>query len=347
MVPVLMRSLVPVVLVVFSSCATIAGSTGSGAAGPSPVVASYGDKVIRQAEVDAKAADELTKLQEQIYELRVETAERIALEALVAEAAKKDGKSEDEWLSGKLEGGASQPTEADLRRLFEQVKGRLPEGVGYEDVKPQLAQAVAREAKSKRAQELFERLKKDAGFTIALVAPARTRKNVEAIGPAKGASQAPVTIVEFADFQCPYCSRAADTVARVMAAYEGKVRLVFRHFPLSFHEKAPKAAEAGACADEQGKFWALHDALFESQALEPESLKMQAQRLGLDAAKFDSCLDSGRMAALVKRDLAAGQKAGVTGTPAFFINGRLLSGAQPEDEFRKIIDQELADAPKK
>ena len=341
-----MRFLVPALLLLSFGCATTAASQG-GAEGPSPVVATYGDKVIRQAEVDAKAADELVKLQEEIYDLRVEAAERIAIEALVSDAAKKEGKSEDEWLSAKLDEGAPAPAEADMKRLFEQVKGRLPEGVGYEDVKPQLAQAVARELKAKRATELFDQLKKDAKFTVALVAPPHLRKSVEAIGPSRGNAQAPITIVEFADFQCPYCSRAAGTVEKVMASYGGKVRLVFRHFPLSFHEKAPKAAEAGACADEQGKFWEMHDALFDSQELEPDALKAQAQKLGLDAAKFDECLDSGRTAALVKRDQAAGQKAGVTGTPAFFINGRVLSGAQPEDEFHKVIDQELEAAGKK
>ncbi|GMU59866.1 MAG: hypothetical protein AMXMBFR34_16290 [Myxococcaceae bacterium] len=346
MVRHLMRLLAFVVLVVSSGCATTSASS-AGTSGPSPVVATYADKVIRQAEVDAKGADELLKLQEQIYELRVEMAERIALEVLVSAAAKKDGKSDDTWLEEKLEKGAPDPSDEEMRRLFEQVKGRLPDGVAFEEVKPQLAQAVARESKAKRAQELFEQLKKEAGFTVALEAPPRPRKTVEAIGPSKGSDKAAVTIVEFADFQCPYCSRAAATVERVMAGYEGRVRLVFRHFPLSFHEKAPKAAEAGACADEQGKFWALHDALFESQELEPEAMKLQAQRLGLDAAKFDSCLDSGRTAALVKRDLTAGQKAGVTGTPAFFINGRMLSGARPEDEFKKVIDEELAEAGKK
>jgi protein-disulfide isomerase len=235
-------------------CATTSASPG-GDTGPSPVVATYRDEVIRQAEVDARAGDALVKLQEDIYDLRVEMAERIAIEALVA--------------------------------------------------------------------------------------PPRLRKSVEAIGPSRGSAQAAVTIVEFADFQCPYCSRAAATIEKVLAAYDGKVRLVFRHFPLSFHDKAPKAAEAGACADEQGKFWEMHDALFGSQELEPDALKAQARRLGLDAAKFEECLDSGRMAALVKRDLVAGQKAGVTGTPAFFINGRVLSGAQPEDAFHRVIDQEL------
>jgi protein-disulfide isomerase len=150
-----------------------------------------------------------------------------------------------------------------------------------------------------------------------------------------------VTIVVFADFECPYCSRAAETVEKVRRAYGDKVRLVFRHFPLSFHPKAPLAAQAGACADEQGRFWELHDALFESGELEPDALKAQASRLGLDGKQFDACLDSGRAAAIVERDQAAGAKLGVTGTPAFFINGVMLSGAQPEEAFHRIIDEEL------
>src|SRR6185295_8431898 len=129
----------------------------------------------------------------------------------------------------------------------------------------------------------------------------------------------------------------------VMQTYAGKVRLVFRHFPLEFHAQAPKAAEAAACANEQGKFWEYHDVLFKNQQkLQPEDLKAHASGMGLDATKFAECLDSGRMAAQVKTDTEAGRKAGVNGTPAFFINGNVLSGAQPLDAFKQVIDAELA-----
>ena len=117
---------------------------------------------------------------------------------------------------------------------------------------------------------------------------------------------------------------------------------MFRHFPLEFHKKAPKAAEAALCANEQGKFWEFHDQLFKNQQkLEVDELKEHAKALGLDAAKFDECLDSGKIAAQVKEDTAAGKKVGVTGTPAFFINGVMLSGAQPIEEFKGVIDAEL------
>jgi protein-disulfide isomerase len=127
-----------------------------------------------------------------------------------------------------------------------------------------------------------------------------------------------------------------------MEKYPGKVRLVFRHFPLSFHANAPKAAEASACADEQGKFWEMHKQLFANQkAITVPELKQHAGAIGLDQAKFDACLDGGSKKAIVDADTKAGSEAGVSGTPAFFINGKLLSGAQPFSEFEKVIEAEL------
>lgn len=336
-----MRALLMAAIVVGSSCATTSSASKT-EDGPSPIVATYGARSVRLAEVDAKVNDELLKLQEQIYDLRAEAAERIAIEMLVAEKAKAAGVSEDEWLAKNVEALLPEPNEDEMRALFERARARLPDGVSFDDVKPQIRQAVQREARGKKAREVFARLKKEAGFTVTLQAPPKVRKEVEASGPVRGNRNAKVTIITFSDFECPYCSRAHETVQAVLKSYGDKVKLVFRHYPLSFHAKAPKAAEAAACADAQGKFWEFHDSLFESQALELDALKLQAQRVGADGKKFDECLDSGRMAGLVQRDQAAGQKAGVSGTPAFFINGIMLSGAQPEDEFRKIIDAELA-----
>lgn len=161
--------------------------------------------------------------------------------------------------------------------------------------------------------------------------------------PSIGPEDAPVTIVEFSDYQCPFCARAEPTIEQVLKEYEGKVRLVYRDFPLSFHQNAQKAAEATECADEQGKFWEYHDKLFENQdALDVNNLKQYAKDLGLDSSKFDNCLDSGKYTEEVQKDLADGQSLGVSGTPAFFINGRLVSGAQPFSAFKQVIDGELA-----
>jgi protein-disulfide isomerase len=330
----------PLCLLALAGCATVAPRVVE----PSPAVARFRDRIVRQSEVDLRAAEELRKLEEQLWQLRTDTAERIALEALVAEAAKRDGTPEESWLDRQLSAPPIEVSEAQLQALYDKVKARVPAGMTYQDVKPQLAQAAERDEKARRARVVFAALKKDAGFELLLAAPVRPRKAVEASGPVRGPASAPVTIVEFADFECPFCGRAADTVTKVLAAYPTQVRLVFRNFPLSFHARAPKAAEAAACADEQGRFWELHDSLFETQALEVDDLKAQAARVGVDAARFDQCLDSGRMAARVKRDQGAGQQAGISGTPAFFINGIRLDGAQPEEAFARIIDQELAPA---
>jgi protein-disulfide isomerase len=171
--------------------------------------------------------------------------------------------------------------------------------------------------------------------------------------PAKGPADAKVTIVEFSDFQCPYCGRfVAETLPQILANYGDKIRFVFMNLPLtSIHENAEKAAEAGECANEQGAFWQFHDIMFGHQdALTVDDLKGYAAQLGLDTAKFNDCLDSGKMVSEVQADLDAGQTAaadaGLTrfGTPAFFINGVNLAGAQPYDVFKAAIDAALAEA---
>ncbi len=164
----------------------------------------------------------------------------------------------------------------------------------------------------------------------------------------KGDPNAPVTIVEFSDYQCPFCGRHfRETLPQIISQYvdTGKVKIVFRDFPLGFHEKAEKAAEAAECAGEFGdaKYWEMHDKLYNNQdALDVDDLKSYAVELGLDATQFNDCLDSDKMADEVQADIDEGSSYGVSGTPAFFINGILVSGAQPFSEFEKIIDAELA-----
>lgn len=164
-----------------------------------------------------------------------------------------------------------------------------------------------------------------------------------------GQKDAPVTIVEFSDYQCPFCERFwTDTLPQIKSEYinTGKARLVFRDFPLSFHPNAQKAAEAAECAGEQGGdavYFKMHDKIFENQqALDVASLKTYAQQLGLKTADFNKCLDNGKMASEISKDATEGGSYGVQGTPAFFINGRLVSGAQPFAAFKAAIDAELA-----
>lgn len=160
----------------------------------------------------------------------------------------------------------------------------------------------------------------------------------------RGDYNSPVTMIVFDDFECPYCLRFEDTLKRVESEYAGKVRVVFRNFPLSFHANAEKAAEAAECAGEQGKFWEMHDKIFEANAAGNMSVatwKATAKSLGLNTSQFDSCLDSAKYVDKIKADLAEGQAAGVQGTPASFVNGELVSGALPYETIKAIIDSKL------
>jgi protein-disulfide isomerase len=163
--------------------------------------------------------------------------------------------------------------------------------------------------------------------------------------PIKGAKDALVTIVQFSDFQCPYCSRVEPTIDQIMKEYAGKVRVAWRNMPLPFHDKAKPAAIAAMAANQQGKFWQMHDILFKNQqALGPDDLQKYAKEIGLDMGKFKAALEDKKLVASIEADSAMGGKIGARGTPAFFINGTFLSGARPFDQFKARIDEELKKA---
>jgi protein-disulfide isomerase len=161
--------------------------------------------------------------------------------------------------------------------------------------------------------------------------------------PAWGPASAKVTIVEFSDFQCPFCGRVWPTLQRIRAEYGDDVRLVFKHMPLGIHAHAEDAAVAAEAAHRQGKFWEMHNALFANQRdLSPERLAAHAKQIGLDAERYQKDVASPDVRKRVTDDLAEAEKLGVSGTPGFFVNGRFLSGAQPFESFKRLIDEELA-----
>jgi protein-disulfide isomerase len=169
------------------------------------------------------------------------------------------------------------------------------------------------------------------------------REKVSVTGSAsKGPSAAPIELIEFSDFQCPYCLRAYPTINQVLSTYGDKIRFVYRHYPLPSHPNARPAAEASQCAAEQGQFWQYYEKLFADQTrLSDDGLKQSAAALGMDATRFNACFDSHKYKDRVETDIREGNDAGVSGTPAFFINGRMLTGAQPFEAFKRIIDEEL------
>jgi protein-disulfide isomerase len=190
--------------------------------------------------------------------------------------------------------------------------------------------------------ELVRELRKQASVEILLEPP---RLDVE-VGdaPRKGPANAPVTIVEFSDFQCPYCKRVQPTLEKILSKYGDQVSLVFKDLPLRTHREAVPAARAARCARDQGKFWEYHDGLFKASQLNKESYQDIAQSLGLDKSVFQACLDSEKYNEQVQADMIQAMTLGAGSTPSFFINGASLRGAQPFEAFAKLIDAELARA---
>jgi protein-disulfide isomerase len=239
------------------------------------------------------------------------------------------------------------PSDAELQQVYDQTKAQGRQLPPFDQIKGDIARFVKEQKSAQAKNEYLEKLKKEANVEILLPPLLMPKVEVAAEGPSKGDPKAPVTIVEFSDFECPFCGRAEASVRRVLDEYKGKVRLVYRDYPLPFHAKAQKASEAALCAEDQGKYWEMHQKLFDSQqALEVPQLKEYAKGLGLDSGKFEQCLDSGAKAKTIEASKKAGEAVGVNGTPAFFINGRPLSGAQPFEKFKEIIDHELVASSK-
>jgi len=306
---------------------------------PDTVVATIGSEKITAGQLDEQIKGQLQAIDKQKFQARKQGLEKMVADKLLKAEAEKKGMTPEQYVKVEVEDKVAPPTDQQVQDFFNQNAARLPPGSKLETYKAQIVNYLTQNQRQQRAQAMFDQLKKDNQVSIKLSEP---RQVVEAKGPARGPPSAPVTLVEFSDFQCPFCGKAHDTVEQVMQTYAGKVKLVFRHYPLDFHKNAEKAAEASMCANEQGKFWEYHDVLFKNQqTLEVPQLKDHAKDVGLDAASFSACLDSGKYKKAVDEDMAAGQKVGVTGTPAFFINGVMINGAQPFDEFKKVIDQEL------
>lgn len=343
--------------VLFAACSTPAPTASNVPAGtppvgaPAPAAGSEGAEVVATvngvgvtlAEVDAKAGSALTQARQQVYDARKGALDQVVLDKLVEAEAAKRGVTKEALLKAEVEDKIGAVQEAEIQALYESNKSRLG-GAGIEEVRPRIEGFLKQQAQGQRMEAFAAELRASAGVKITLDPPRMTVSSPEG-APRFGPTDAPVQIIEWSDFECPYCGRGAETVNQIKAKYGDKVSVSFRHFPLEFHPNARKAAEASACAHDQGKFWEFHDKLFANQrALGVEELKRYAGEVSLDAAAFDACLTSGKHSAVVQADFEAGQAVGVTGTPGFFVNGRFLGGALPIDAFSEIIDEELARA---
>lgn len=355
---------------VWSGCAGEAGSpraeaaaarTGDFAAVEGPERVDSGREVARVAGKTLTMADLGSELAERLHHLeaqhrqerdrRIEEAlmEAIHQELLRVEAADR-GITVGELLDEEIRSRVSVTGPA-IAAWYESNESRLS-GRSLEDLRPQIEEFLESQEEQRLREELFQRLWEEHGV-VTLLEPYRVQLDDEG-APALGPEDAPVTLVEFSDFQCPYCRRFYPTLHRLREAYGDRLRIVYRQFPIpNLHAQAFKASEASLCAHQQGRFWEMHDRIFDDavSALSEQSvaagmsvaaLKEKASRLRLDRDRFDRCLDSGEYADAVRADIATGRRAGVDGTPALFVNGiRVPGGAVPFESVARIINDEL------
>jgi predicted DsbA family dithiol-disulfide isomerase len=313
---------------------------------PKTPVARMASGTITAGELDELVKGELRKMeseyQERMYEARRGALESLIVKRLVEGKAKAENLTAEEYAQREVLKKVPEPSDEEIRNLYDRAVAGGEKLPPLDKVKPEIARFIKQQKGREAATAWYEELKKEAKVEILLPAWEPPKVEVAAVGPAKGPASAPITIVEFSDFECPFCVRAEQTVKDLLDAYPGKIRVVYRDFPLPNHKQAPKAAEAAHCADDQGKYWEMHGKLFAGEGkLALTDLKGYAREIGLDGGRFDRCLESGEKAKVVESHRKAGEEAGVSGTPAFFINGRLLSGAQPLESFRAIVDKEL------
>ena len=346
----LMRLFATFVILLALACATPAQQPAAPAVPTgSDVAARVGTRTISVKELDdrwrADQPSEQAQAVQQLYDGRKTALDAIVADMLIDQAAKAKGQTPEQYREAEVARRMTPVTDGQVAAFFAQNQAQM-QGRPLEQMGPAIRQYLEDQQRSAAFQAMVAELRK-AGPAVSVVLDApRYTVNVAADDPVLGAANAPVTLIEFSDFQCPFCARVMPTLKKVKDTYGDRVRIVWKDFPLtSIHPQAFKAAEAGQCAREQGKFWELHDRLFANQqALQPEALKEHAAAVGLDLAKFNACFDASKYGERVQQQMSAGAELGVGSTPSIFINGRLVSGAQPYEVFTAIIDDELARA---
>lgn len=314
---------------------------------PSTVVASWDGGQVTYGDLSADIKTQLIKLQvdylNQKYETESDALQNKVIEQLLTAEAKARGLADpNALLDVEVKQKVTDPTDAEVADFYPQVARQL-RNKPLEEVKDQVKGALRQRKERERFMAYIDEVKAKNNVKLNLPMPNLPRMDVSVDDdPVRGSSDAKVTIIQFADFQCPYCGRAYATMSQVLKDYDGKVKMVFRDFPLGFHASATPAAIAANCADKQGKYWEMFDQIMPNQTVEESDLIKFAETARLDINKWQECRKDPAMLAEVQKDQADGAALGITGTPAFFVNGIMLSGALPYDQFKVLIDRELA-----
>jgi protein-disulfide isomerase len=338
-------------LLLVAGCGGATSSSAAPTAAPRPATAapalgSVDGKPIFEDELDRESRQQIEALDNETAQRRLHLLwaglEDAVGKRLLAKEAARRGISVETLREQEIFPKVKTPTEEELQQLYDQNAERI--GVDYKTALPHLKTQLTAERSRAAERELVDRLREQAQVKYTLPIPAFPRRPVEiGSGPAWGKKEARVTLVEFSDFQCPYCARASVVLRKLKELYPNELRIEFRDYPLPQHAQARGAAEAGRCAEEQGKFWEYHDLLFQNaRALESDDLRKYAVQAGIDLPTFNACLASDRPKTAVDTSMSLGQKAGVEGTPALYLDNIKLIGLLPLPLMQALIDAELA-----
>lgn len=314
------------------------------------LAAKVGDKLITEEELKAAVGPKVRELEQELYQVKRQRLDQLIIERLLQQEAALHNMNLEQFVNTEIISKVQPVTDADIDGYMKENKSRLGDWKGtQEELKERIRTFLQRQKNSESVIQYAKSLEPKYGVEIYLKEPESITAKVNTEGsPSTGPADAPVTVFEFSDYQCPACRAGHQTVRQIRELYKGKIRWIFKNFPLKMHQYAEKAAEAALCASDQNKFWDYQDALYSSTVdLTPENLEQFAVKLGLQPAPFKACLDSGKYKAKVEQDIQDAKNAGVDRTPTFIINGKLHAGAPPLDQFRALIDEEIRMAKEK
>jgi protein-disulfide isomerase len=300
------------------------------------VVAEIGPVTLTMSDLEQQESAKLLQARYDFYQAESKALDDLIDRTLIEQKAKSEKLSVSQLLDREVNSQVKDPTEDQIKIFYEGLETDQP----YEAMRGKILEKI-RSLRSNKARAAYIKTLRAESNVYVTLAPPRTEvdlENADVLGP----KDAPVTLVEFADYECPYCQKVAPAIKKLKEDFGAKIAVAYKDFPLPMHAHAEKAAEAARCAGKQGQFWAFHDELFSRKELDMDQLKAQARALKLDSAAFDKCLDAGETAAAVQQDREQGLRLGLSGTPSFFVNGHFLSGALDYATLRKIVDQQLA-----
>ena len=308
-------------------------------ADPRAVVAEVDGVPITAEELDRHAAGELQRLRDQEYELRKNALEELVTQRVIKKEAARRGVSEQELMRLEVEEKVARPAASEIQQVYDANRDRVG-GRTRAEVEPQIVSSLVQQRTAERARAFTQALRDQAKVRIVLDQP-RTDVRIPAGTAVLGPPDAPVTIIEYSDYLCPYCQSAEAVVAKVLQRYQGKVKFIHRDFLLG-RPRSLAVARGALCAGEQGKFWEYrHDLLSATGDWSDQDLEARGRKMGLKPDDFRSCLASDRHDKTILASSEEGQKLGVSGTPTFFVNGRRMTGVRSEQQFDEIIQAEL------